>query len=92
MSVAGFSGSVSCSAFSGGAGSSVAIVDVAKTHPQQSATIDNDKREKKQYCIRFVEMPRPNLFSQCNSGVARALNTRGRLRRAYQSVFCLDDK
>jgi hypothetical protein len=48
MSVAGFSGSVSCSVFFGGAGSSVAIVDVAKTHPQQSATIDNDKREKKQ--------------------------------------------
>ena len=54
MSVAGFSGSVSCSAFSGGAGSSAAIVDVAKMHPQQRAKIDNDKREKKQYCIRFV--------------------------------------
>ena len=68
MSVAGFSGSVSCSAFSGGAGSSVAIVDVAKTHPQQSAKIHNDKREKKQYCIRFVEMPRPSLFSRCDGG------------------------
>ncbi len=79
MSVAGFSGSVSCSAFSGGAGSSVAIVDVAKTHPQQSAKIDNDKREKKQYCIRFVEMPRPNLFSRCDGGGGQSTQHKGTL-------------
>jgi hypothetical protein len=78
---------MSSAGFNGTAGStSAASADVAKMHPLQSAKIDKDKREKKQYCIRFVEMARPNLFSRCNGDVARALNTRGRLRRAYQSV------
>jgi len=30
---------------------------------QQSEKTANDKRDEKQYCIRFVEMPRPQIFS-----------------------------
>ncbi len=32
------------------------------------------------------------IFSLGAAAWARALNTRGRLRRAYQSAFCLNDK
>jgi hypothetical protein len=30
---------------------------------QQSEKIANNKRDEKQYCIQFVEMPRPQIFS-----------------------------
>ncbi|PYJ74431.1 MAG: hypothetical protein DME72_02935, partial [Verrucomicrobia bacterium] len=63
----------------GTAGStSAANVDVAKMHPPQSAKIDNSKREKKQYCIQFVEMARPNLFSRCG-GVGQSTQHKGTL-------------
>ncbi len=47
-------------------------------HPLQSARIDNEKREKKQCCIQFVEMARPNLFSRCG-GVGQSTQHKGTL-------------
>src|SRR6266566_3727187 len=84
---------MSSAGFNGTAGStSAASADVAKMHPLQSAKIVNGKREKKQYCIQFVEMARPNLFSRAvaawpehsTQGDACVANTK--------ACFCLDDK
>ena len=62
MSCAGFSGTATCSGFFGRGGGSVPTDDVAKMQLQQSEKTANDKRDEKQYCIRFVEMPRPQIF------------------------------
>jgi len=69
------------------------MADVASAQPQRSARSDADNLKEKGHDIGLVILQSGGPTFPCTRRRrGRGAQPKGRLRRAYQSAFCQDDK